>query len=188
MPPASAPRTNEAAACTSPFPLRRFPFIAFPLLGLLVALQSAVLSQVRLLYGTVDLVLLVLVAWSVQERVKTAWHWGVIGALLVSLASAMPLGALLLSYLLAIGAALLLRRMLWQRPLLAMVTATFLGSLLAHAIAIAALQFGGTPIPLLEAINLITLPSALLNLLLSIPIYALVGDLANWLYPQEIEI
>jgi len=55
-------------------------FLAIPLLGLLVIMQSAILSQVRLLNGTVDLVLLVLVAWSVQERVKTAWHWRIAGA------------------------------------------------------------------------------------------------------------
>ena len=163
-------------------------FLAIPLLGLLVILQSAILSQVRLLNGTVDLVLLVLVAWSVQERVKTAWHWAVIGGLLISLASALPLSASLAGYLLATGGALVLRRALWQRPLLAMVTATFLGTLITHAVTVAALQLTGTPIPLEQAINTITLPSALLNLLLAIPVYAWIGDLANWLYPQEIEL
>jgi len=163
-------------------------FLAIPLLGLLVILQSAILSQVRLLNGTVDLVLLVLVAWSVQERVKTAWHWAVIGGLLISLASALPLSASLAGYLLATGGALVLRRALWQRPLLAMVTATFLGTLITHAVTVAALRLTGTPIPLEQAINIITLPSALLNLLLAIPVYAWIGDLANWLYPQEIEL
>ena len=163
-------------------------FLAIPLLGLLVILQSAILSQVRLLNGTVDLVLLVLVAWSVQERVKTAWHWAVIGGLLISLASALPLSASLAGYLLTTGGALVLRRALWQRPLLAMVTATFLGTLITHAVTVAALQLTGTPIPLEQAINIITLPSALLNLLLAIPVYAWIGDLANWLYPQEIEL
>jgi hypothetical protein len=28
----------------------------------------------------------------------------------------------------------------------------------------------------------------LLNLLLAIPVYALIGDLANWLYPEELEV
>ncbi len=163
-------------------------FIAIPLLGLLVILQSAILSQVRLLYGTVDLVLLVLTAWAVQERVKTAWHWAIIGGLLVSLVSALPLGAVMSSYLLATGCALLMRRALWQRPLLAMVTATFLATLITHTVTVVALQLSGTSIPLQQAINTITLPSVLLNLLLAIPIYAWIGDLANWLYPQKIEL
>jgi len=62
--------------------------LAIPILGLMVIIQSAILSQVQLLYGTVDLVLVVVVAWAVQERVKTAWHWGVIAGLLVTLATA----------------------------------------------------------------------------------------------------
>lgn len=163
-------------------------FIAIPLIGFLVILQSAILSQVRLLNGTVDLVLLVLIAWSVQERVKTAWHWAVIGGLLVSLVSALPPIAVLASYLLTTGCALLMRRAFWQRPLLALVTATFLATLITHAVTVVALQVTGTSIPLQQAINTITLPSAVLNLLLAIPIYAWIGDLANWLYPQEIEL
>jgi hypothetical protein len=94
-------------------------FLAIPILGLLVIFQSAVLSQIFLLHGTADLVLLALVAWSVQERVNTAWHWAVVAALLVSLVTALPLAATLLGYLAVTGTALLLRRVFWQRPLFA---------------------------------------------------------------------
>jgi rod shape-determining protein MreD len=162
--------------------------IAIPLLGLMVIFQSAVLSQVRLLFGAADIVLLVLVAWAVQERVKTAWHWGIIAGLLVSLATAVPIPAVILAYLLVTGAAVILRRVFWARPLLAMVTATLAGTLLSHSVTLVALQLVNTRIPLVQSFNIITLPSILLNLLLAIPVYALISDLANWLHPQEIEI
>jgi hypothetical protein len=32
------------------------------------------------------------------------------------------------------------------------------------------------------------LPSIILNLLLAIPVYALVKDLSEWLYPEEIDL
>jgi hypothetical protein len=51
-----------------------------------------------------------------------------------------------------------------------------------------ALRLSGSLIPVLESVNLIILPSTLLNLILAIPVYALISDLANWLYPQELEI
>jgi hypothetical protein len=162
--------------------------IALPVLGLMVIIQSAVLSQVRLLYGTVDIVLLVLVAWAVQERVKTAWHWGIIAGLFVSLASAIPAPAVVLSYFLVTAAAIFLRRIFWARPLLAMLTATLAGTVLSHGVTLVALRLVNTPIPLIQSINIITLPSAMLNLLLAVPVYAFVSDLANWLHPQEIEI
>jgi hypothetical protein len=162
--------------------------LAIPILGLLVIFQSAILSQIFLLHGTADLILLVLVAWSVQERVKTAWHWAVIAALLVSLVTALPLAATLLGYLAVTGTALLLRRAFWQRPLFAMIAGTFAATVIMHAISILALRSLGTPLPLIESLNQITLPSALLNLLLAIPVYGVIGDLANWLYPVEIEM
>ena len=162
--------------------------LAIPILGLLVIFQSAILSQIFLLHGSADLVLLVLVAWSVQERVTTAWHWAVIATLLVSLVTALPFAAILLGYLAVTGTALLLRRVFLQRPLFAMIAGTFAGTVILHAISILTLRGLGTPLPLIESLNQITLPSALLNLLLAIPVYGVFGDLASWLYPVEMEM
>ncbi len=162
--------------------------IAFPILGLLVILQSAIVSQVPLLNGTADLILLALVAWTVQERVTTAWHWGLIGGIMVSLVSAIPASVALAGYLLATGAALLLKFRLWQIPLLAMLAATFFGTLIIHGLTIVTLRLNEIAIPILDSFNTITLPSILLNLLVAVPMYALLGDLANWLYPEEIEL
>ena len=93
--------------------------LAIPLLGLMVIIQSAIFSQVHLLYGTIDLVLLIVVAWAVQERVTTAWHWGIIAGLLVSLATAVPAYAIIPAYVSVTGVAIYMRRIFWQRPLLA---------------------------------------------------------------------
>jgi hypothetical protein len=162
--------------------------IALPVLGLLVILQSAVVSRVPLLFGTADLILLALVAWAVQERVTSAWQWSIIGGLLVSFASAMPVSAVLAGYLLATGVALLLRQRVWQIRLLATLAAAFFGTIITQAITVFYLRFNGADIPILEAFNIITLPSALLNLAVAVPMYALISDLANWLYPEEIEL
>jgi hypothetical protein len=69
-----------------------------------------------------------------------------------------------------------------------MIAATVLATLITQAITVAALVINNTPIPLIEAFYMITIPSALLNLLLAVPVYALISDLANWLYPETIEI
>ena len=163
-------------------------FLALPILGMMVILQSAIFSQVHLLYGSVDLVLLVVVAWAVQDRVKTAWHWGIMAGLLVSIATSVPIWAIILAYVITTGIAIYMRRVFWQRPLLAMVTATFFATLITHVITVLALGITGISIPFIEAFYMITIPSVLLNLLLAVPLYALIGDLANWLYPETIEI
>jgi cell shape-determining protein MreD len=162
--------------------------IAFPILGGLLIVQSAVVSQIPLLHGTVDLVLLALVAWALQTRVDTAWQWAMIGGLLFSLASALPVGIMLLGYLGVIAIAELIKRWVWHVPILAIFVTVFLGTLFTHGLSVLALVLGGTPLPLLQAFNLVTLPSLLLNILLAIPMYSVMGDLASWLYPLEIEV
>jgi rod shape-determining protein MreD len=162
--------------------------IAFPILGGLLILQSAVSSQIPLLHGTTDLVFLAVAAWTLQKRVRSAWAWGIIGGLLVSYVSAMPTGVILAGYLLSIGLALLLKQRVWQVPVLAMLLTVLFGTLIIHLLSILTLRVLQVSIPLIEAINLVTLPSVLLNLLLAIPFYTLFGDLANWLYPEELEM
>ena len=49
--------------------------IAFPLLGLAVLIQSSIVSQVALLSGYADIILILLAAWALQERVTSAWQW-----------------------------------------------------------------------------------------------------------------
>jgi rod shape-determining protein MreD len=162
--------------------------IAFPILGGLLMFQSAVASQIPLLHGTVDLVLLALVGWALQKRVDTAWHWAMIGGLLYSLASALPVGIMLAGYLGVVTVAALIKRRIWPVPLLALLVTVFMGTLLTHSLSFLALVLGGTPLPLLQAVNQVTLPSLLLNILLAIPIYSIMGELAGWLYPLEIEV
>jgi len=162
--------------------------IALPILSILLILQSAVFSRIVLLKGTADLILLALIAWALDKRVKTAWHWCIIGGSLVSFVSAIPLAAPLLGYLLAVGIVLMLRQRVWQVPILAMFVATFFGTVIVQLVEFIALRLSGASLPFFQSINLVTLPSIMLNLLLAIPFYALFGDLANWLYPEELEV
>lgn len=162
--------------------------LGIPILVILMMVQSVLISQIRLLQGTADVVLLAIIAWALHERTTTGWHWAVIGGLLMTLTSALPLGLALISYLLAAGMALGLKRRIWQVPIMAMLVTTFFSTALIHVITAITLRILGTSINVVEAINLVALPSILLNLLFAIPVYALVQDLGNWLYPQEIEV
>ncbi len=162
--------------------------IALPILGILMIFQTTIVSQVQLLHGTADLLLLAVISWALHKRVQTAWHWSIIAGLMVNIASSLPLGVPVVGYGVTTGLALLLRRRVWRVPILALFTITIFGTLIMHGVSLIALSMVGNPIPIGEALNLITMPSLLLNLLLSVPVYALIGDLANWLYPGEIEV
>jgi len=161
--------------------------VAFPVLVLALMLQTAVISRINLLYGSADLILVILAAWALQERVTTAWQWALVGGVLVAFVSGLPWFVPLAGYLLIVGMARLLQRRVWQAPLLAMFAVSFTGTLMLHIISIFSLRLLGDPLPVGDSFSLITLPSILLNLLLAIPVYAGMRDLAGWLYPAEVE-
>lgn len=150
-------------------------------------LQLTVFSQTSLLSGTADLILLFLVAWSLQEEIKNNWLWTVIAGLAVSLVSAMPFFTPLIGYVAVIGFSSLLQRRVWRVPILAMFIVTFIGTFLQQGISVLALQISGAPIPWGESLDNVILPSVLLNMIFALPIYAITSDLAGRVLPLEVE-
>lgn len=162
--------------------------IAFPLLALVVIVQSAVVSQMTLLAGYADLMLVVLAAWTLKADTLSAWIWALLGGIMVSFVSGMPWLIPMVGYMLVVLLAQLFKQRVWQAPLLAMFSVIFLGTLSMDALALLVLNLLGTPLPLGDSLGLIVLPQVLLNLLFSIPVYAIVRDLAQWVSPlKEVE-
>jgi len=162
--------------------------IAFPLLALVIIVQSTVVSQMTLLAGYADLMLVVLAAWALKADAATAWLWALLGGAMVSFVSGMPWPVTMSGYLLTVLLAQLFRQRVWQAPLLAMFSVTFVGTLVMGVLALFTLNLLGTPLPIGDSLGLIVLPSILLNLLFAIPIYAMMRDLAQWVSPiQEVE-
>lgn len=159
--------------------------IAFPLLGLAVILQSSVVSQVRLLSGYADLPLVLLAAWSLQERVDSAWHWGAVACLYAGFISKLPLPVILIGYSGVLLLARVLQRRVWQAPLLAMFSVVFFGTLFFHLLSFIVLRFLGAPFAFGEVMGLIVLPSLLLNMLLAVPLHPFMRDVSHWAYPAE---
>lgn len=161
--------------------------LSIPVMVLALMLQIAVGSNLPLLGGTVDLILVILIAWALQENVKGAWVWAVVGGLLVSGISALPAGTPLAIYLVVVVSIRLLRKRVWQIPILVLFLGVVLGTLLQHIISILVLFIFGTGLPLQESLSWVTLPSILLNLIIALPIYAIMTDLARLVYPIEVE-
>lgn len=157
--------------------------VAIPVLGLAAIVQSAIVSQFPLLGGTADLVLILVAAWALQEGVTTGFHWAFLASVLVSLVSRVPWVIFFATYAGIVLLAVALQRRVWQVPLLAMFSITFLGTVLMHVLTMAYLNLSGAAVPFADSLGLITLPSVLLNMLIAIPIFAMSRDLAAWVFP-----
>jgi hypothetical protein len=165
--------------------MRRAILIAIPILVLTIILQTSIASRIMLLSGNADLVLLVVVAWALQERARGAWIWGIGASLLVGLVSGVPWYIYLVGYLSVVGLARLLVHRIWQAPLLVMFAVTFIGTLELLMLTFINRTLFEVPLALSEVFPQIILPTILLNLLLAIPVHGIIHDLANRLYPDK---
>jgi rod shape-determining protein MreD len=159
--------------------------IGIPILALAFMLQTAVVSRITLLSGAADMVLLIIVAWALQEQVESSWQWAILAGLMAAFVSGLPPLTLLVAYLLAVALARYTIRQIWQTPILALFSVTFFSTLIIHFITFLALWMQGSSLSVGDVLALITLPSVFLNLLLALPVHSLIRDLALWVYPSE---
>ena len=134
--------------------------VAIPVLFLAVILQSAVISRVYLLSGVADLPLVMLAAWALQESVDSSWHWAVALGILVGFVSALPWYVPVISYVVVVALAQILQRRVWQAPLLAMFSVTFLGTIILNILTYLVMQIGGVAMPVGDVLGLLVLPAS----------------------------
>jgi len=89
--------------------------IAIPILSILTVIQSAIVSRLPLLLGTPDIILIVLIAWALQERVRNAWAWSLFGGLCIGFVSIIPISVPVIAYLLTTGIVIFVRRRIWEK-------------------------------------------------------------------------
>jgi hypothetical protein len=162
--------------------------VAVPVIFLAVILQSAVISRVYLLSGIADLPLVMLAAWALQDGVDSPWQWAIATGLLVGFISGIAWFVPVIGYVAVVVMAYLFQRRVWQAPLLVMFSITFIGTIVVSLLSVAVLRLSDVRLPFDEVFGLVVLPGVLLNLLLAIPVYAVMRDLARWVYPApEVE-
>jgi rod shape-determining protein MreD len=165
----------------------RATLVAIPVLGFAVMLQTAIFGRINLLNGEADLVLLILAAWGLQDRVRGAWVWAAVAGFLVGSISGVPWFVYLAGYLAVTGLARILAHRVWQAPLLAMFTVTLIGTLVLLMLTyLVRSLFENLSMSLNLVFMQVILPSILLNLLLAIPVHVLIRSLANRLYPEQV--
>jgi hypothetical protein len=159
--------------------------VGIPVLILAAMLQSVAVSQIQLLNGSADIVLLTVVSWVMNDQVRTPWSWAIMGGLAVGLLSQLPVWMVLGTYLAITALALALKRRVWQIPLVALLSFAAVATLIWQVASFTMLLILGVPLNPAASFNLILLPSLVLNVLLAIPIQAVVAEIANLVHPAN---
>ena len=83
-------------------------YLAIPLLTIVALVQNAWLSSVSLWGARLDLMLLIVLCWTIVRGVNEGMIWGFVGGLIIDLLSGGPVGAYTLA-LLGVGSLVVLR-------------------------------------------------------------------------------
>ncbi len=163
-------------------------YLALPILLLAAVVQATVLARIHVLNGSFDLVLIVVMAWSLVQRGSDGPTWAFVGGLFADLFSGGPYGAFTLALTVVTLAIALTEGRFYKSNWLVALIVSVLGTLLYHLIYLSVLAALGYPVALGDLLALVTFPSAILNLLLMLPAYQAAKWLAAVVNPPKVEI
>lgn len=161
-------------------------FLSLPLLALAAALQVSLAPHISILGGTPDLVLLVVVAWSLNATLEQGVLWAVIGGLCKDLLSAAPLGTSIVGMVLLLSFVSLVRQQLYAVGVFTLVWVIMLGTVIQFVTTIIILVGSGFEPAftnqlgygvIFQEISYILLPTIVYNLIGIFPTYWVVRRL-----------
>jgi hypothetical protein len=151
--------------------------------------QIGVVSQIKLQAGKIDLILLVIVALVLINRVtfKDSLVIGLSAAVIIGLVSAEPFIFVLFFYMSVVLFVFFIRSRVWKIPLITMFFSVGLATILHHAVFGLYLILDGANFGASALIQRVIVPSLMLNTLAVIPVYFLVLEGWQWFSPIEEE-
>lgn len=161
--------------------------VGIPILGALAILQSSLLSQVRVLEGAPDLILIAVVGWALTGRATESMVLGFIGGIFLDLLSGVPFGVTALALVIVAYVVSASENRFWGTHPLLQMAAALLSSVIFHAIIILALILSGRSMDFNIIVSRVLLPTVFLNLVLVLPAVQFAEFLRGNLYPPEVE-
>ena len=162
----------------------------FSALGFLIALmlQYGVFSRWTLLSGSVDILMLFIIALCLNTKTKHIWALVLFFGAVIGAVSALPFYAPIAFYGIVFLSAQLIRKGIMQSPLISMYLLTFIATIGWHLMNIGLLFVKRVPFDLSTAIFEVMLPSTLLNILAAILIHAVVQEGTRMFTPKGAEV
>ena len=160
--------------------------VGLPIFAIAAFLQVSVLTKIRLLNGAVNLILVCLIVWSINSSTKYSWIMAVWSGLLMTYVSAMPLYGYMLLNLGVWGFIRFIRKRVWQMPMILTLFVTIVSTLVEALFTLGLLTVQNANLDYLLSLNQVIVPSLIMNLLFTIPVYAFLNDVINTIYINEV--
>jgi len=160
-------------------------YIGLPIVLIAAILDASVMPELRIGKGAPDLVFLVVISWALLADVGDAMLWAVVGGTVRDMLSVVPIGASALGLVVVAFAADALFGDVRRTNVLIPPLVMGVGTVVYHLSLLIVLRLDGHPVPLEVGLLNVTLPTAIYHVLLSVPVFRLVGLAHDWLTPRR---
>jgi rod shape-determining protein MreD len=160
--------------------------VGLPILCLAAVAQSTILTHYHFYSGTLDLVLLMVLGWTLTGDALGGIVWGFMGGLCLDLLSGGPFGAMALGLTLVAYLAGLTAGRFWGSHVLLPLALALLGTFGFHLVSLLALSVTGYAVNWGTSLARVVLPSALVNTFLMLPIYYALRWVHTQVYPPSV--
>lgn len=163
--------------------------LSLPVLVIGAFIQIGVFGEIHLINGNTDIIMLIIIAWGLNDMTKYSWIWALLGGVIMTYVSALSFYGYIIIYLIIWLLIYFIKKRVWQMPIILMLFTTICGTLIECAVSFGTLYLRNPSITgsLSIAIERIAVPSLIMNLLLAVPVYAIFNDFANTIYYTELE-
>lgn len=164
-------------------------YIGIPILLLAAVIDATIMPELRLGNGTADLVFLMVMSWALLADVRDALLWAVVGGAAQDLLSVAPLGTSALGLVIVAYAADAIFGNVSRGNLLVPLVVVAVGTAVYHLITLTLLQvLGLSAVGLGQGLVYVTLPATILNTILILPVYRLMGAVHRLIVPHRTRI
>ncbi|MBE7551919.1 MAG: rod shape-determining protein MreD [Anaerolineales bacterium] len=149
-------------------------------------LQSTLAPYIKISNVHPDLVLVIVIGWTILRGLRHGVVWAVIGGLSLDLLSGGPFGLFTLAMLVVTLVTSLFHGRLFGSSIILPLSLTFPLSLLFNGLALLLLNLLGRPVVWDEAFSAVLVPVAIFNTAVMLLVFPLLYMLNRWLNPQPL--
>lgn len=164
-------------------------YIGIPILLLAAVINATIMPELRLGNGTADLVFLMVVSWALLADVRDAMLWAVIGGVMQDVLSIAPVGTSALGLVIVAFAADAIFGTVSRRNVLVPLAVAAVGTVVYQMITLFLLRLLGlSAVGIGQGLVYVTVPSTILNVLLILPVFRLMGAVHRRAFPLRARI
>ncbi len=163
-------------------------YLSIPILIVAAILQSTVIPVIRIGGGGPDLIFMLVLSWTMLADTQEGIIWAMVGGITQDLVNGLPTGTSALALVIVAFLVNLVFGSVAHNNLIIPPVVIAAGTVFYHFVLIGLLAALGRSVPISYTLTYVTFPTLLFNVVLSLPVYRLMGAVYGASRPRRVTL